>query len=924
MHARRAGPNKLRVGLVALVLLGGGPLWASESSDKAQRLIDRGDLRTATIELKSALQKNPQDAEARLLLGRLHLRSGNGPAAEKEIRAAIDLGIDARRFRLDLVEAMILQSRFEDAMRRLDNASDLTLEEETRALALRGDAALGRDRVGEARDYYERALSRDPDNQQAGVGLLRLGNKEGDVAETIRATDAFLERFPNNVDALLIRADFYRADGDSEKSLELLERVLKQDPRHIVAMLGKASALIALKDYERARVQLNNIDAAQRNIPLVGYLRGLIAFQEKNWKDASDLLERVLTQVPHHAQSQVLLGIIRFSEGDLEMADELLGSALAVMPDNLTVLKVLGATYIKMRKAEDAIALLRPYAGLGDSQLLALLGSAYMLQGDLESGQEWLTKSVEGSPDLASLRTQLALTLLAGGQTGQAIEELKSAVDLGQDVLQADVLLVLAQLKDEKFDEAVAASLAFEERLPDSPVPYNLTGLVYLAKGDLDNARERFEKARGIDPTFATAQINLARIDLTNGDPDSARERYEQILEHAPKHLGALLGLAALAEQRGDSDALVAALERAQDANPTASEPGVLLARYYISRGDHLRARTIANDLTARFPDSDTALEILARAQTLSGQVSTAVSTFEQLASRSPKQMKYHYLLGGAYWKNQEYRKAQDAFRRALNLQADFVDAWMALASVSLDAGDSESALSAAQALQTRFPESARGYQVEAKIRMLQGEPDKAILAVEEAYKRDKSGEIVLQLAETLQKSGRPGEAVEHLQPWMEQHPDDLDAGGYLGMLLQQLGRDPEAIAAYERVLANTDKPNPLLLNNLAWLYFEKGDERALNLARRAYDMVPNRPEVADTYGWILFSSGEQRRGLSILQQAYLAFPNQMDIGYHVGAALKGQGRNDEAVQILRKVLREGGDSPTKSKIRALLDELGG
>ena len=59
------------------------------------------------------------------LLARLYLRVGNGAAAEKEIRSAIDLGADAALWRLDFVEALIAQAKFDDAMQRLDAATEL-------------------------------------------------------------------------------------------------------------------------------------------------------------------------------------------------------------------------------------------------------------------------------------------------------------------------------------------------------------------------------------------------------------------------------------------------------------------------------------------------------------------------------------------------------------------------------------------------------------------------------------------------------------------------------------------------------------------------------------------------------------------------------------------------------------------------------
>lgn len=51
-----------------------------------------GELTAAVIELKSALQRNTDDADARALLGDIYLDLGDGAAAEKELRQAAALG----------------------------------------------------------------------------------------------------------------------------------------------------------------------------------------------------------------------------------------------------------------------------------------------------------------------------------------------------------------------------------------------------------------------------------------------------------------------------------------------------------------------------------------------------------------------------------------------------------------------------------------------------------------------------------------------------------------------------------------------------------------------------------------------------------------------------------------------------------------
>ena len=64
-----------------------------------------------------------------------------------------------------------------------------------------------------------------------------------------------------------------------------------------------------------------------------------------------------------------------------------------------------------------------------------------------------------------------------------------------------------------------------------------------------------------------------------------------------------------------------------------------------------------------------------------------------------------------------------------------------------------------------------------------------------------------------------------------------------------------------------------LALNNLAWLYFETKDARAIDTAKRAVALAPNAAEVLDTYGWILVQTGNKAEGIRWLEKAKTLAP---------------------------------------------------
>ena len=68
---------------------------------------------------------------------------------------------------------------------------------------------------------------------------------------------------------------------------------------------------------------------------------------------------------------------------------------------------------------------------------------------------------------------------------------------------------------------------------------------------------------------------------------------------------------------------------------------------------------------------------------------------FRQALVRNPHQVEAHFSLGGLYLDQRRYQRAADAYMAALELQPDYADAWINLASVQLHLGRNAEALAA-------------------------------------------------------------------------------------------------------------------------------------------------------------------------------------------------------------------------------------
>ena len=113
-----------------------------------------------------------------------------------------------------------------------------------------------------------------------------------------------------------------------------------------------------------------------------------------------------------------------------------------------------------------------------------------------------------------------------------------------------------------------------------------------------------------------------------------------------------------------------------------------------------------------------------------------------------------------------------------------------------------------------------------------------------------------------------------------------------------------------------------MALNNLAWIYQQRGDPRAHRLALRSYLLVPG-PDVADTLGWIITVEGDAAKGLPLLREAAAQRGQDPEVLYHLAVALDRVGETRAAVAALTQALAlpEGFDEAAAA--RALLEKLG-
>lgn len=911
--------------LCAAILLLGGPASCSKTQTaesliaEARQYQQKGEKKTAIIQLKNALQKAPDNVEARYLLGTIYNQTGDAKSAEKELRKALSLGMDPARVWSELGNALLAQGVFQqvlDETKPIESAS-------AAILTLRGNACLALGKKQEAEILFGRAIALQPGYPTALLGLSRHALAEKNIHAANEFSEQAVQKNPQNVDAWLFKGDLLRAQGKVEPALAAYDHALKLQPDNAAAHINKSFLEIAAGKFDAARLDIDAARKAGPNNLLVFYTQALLDFRQEKSAAALESLQQVLRAAPDHMPSVLLSGAVQYSLGSMPQAEQHLKKYLGQDPGNLYAQKLLASTLMKSGQTQSAIDTL---AGAlkntqADVQLLALAGEAYMQAGDYTRATEYFSRASALAPKAAELHTALGLSKLAQGENERATSEMEAAVKLDTQSPKAGVLLAMTQLRLKQYDRALAAAKAVEKGQPDHPLAHNLKGAAYLGKKDYADARASFEKALSIEPANFPAAINLAQLDLQEKKPEVARKRFENILTKDKKNAQIMTALSNLAISQGQVKEATAWLEKASQENPDALEPSLQLIAHYLRTGEKQQALTLARKLQGSNSDNPAFLDSLAQAQFANNDMPAALETYLKLATARPDSALAQLRIAASHMSMKNPSAAENALKKALALQPDNLDAQLSMASLEAGRGNHEQAITVARQIQKNNSKSPAGYELEGNLWMQKNKPELAIKAYEQAFSISPNGTLLAKLHATLKQTGKGRAADSRLTQWLKEHPTDIAARMYQAGIYLSDRQNQAAIAQYQTILSLSPNYVPAL-NNLAWLYQQEKDSRALEYAEKANRLTPDNPATLDTLGWILVEQGNTTRGLTILEKATSLAPQDAEIRYHLAGGFAKSGDKAKARKELEQILTNGKNFSKAEEARALLKQL--
>jgi tetratricopeptide (TPR) repeat protein len=409
-------------------------------------------------------------------------------------------------------------------------------------------------------------------------------------------------------------------------------------------------------------------------------------------------------------------------------------------------------------------------------------------------------------------------------------------------------------------------------------------------------ATEEYRLAIDADPSSEFLTSALAELYVKTGRIADAVKEAQDIIKRDPKNLEAhkLLGriyLRSLGDMPGGSGSdnilhlAIDQYEQIVKLDPDSVDDHLLLGRLYRLNNDLQKAENELKLAIKLDPSSEEAVTTLAMLYTDEGDTAHALKVLSAIPD-SARSAKLYAALGAAYEQRKDYKSAIDAFRHAIVLDRDNLDAIRGLAENLLNDGQLDASLEQYKVIADSNPEDAQTYVRMAEIYRRQAKYDQALESLKRADTLvPDTMDVPYSMAAVYQAQGRYDDAVKLLQDLLRK-TEKSETGS------SQADRNNRAIFVERLGMVYREQQNYTAAVETFRKMLPLGDENA----RSGYQ------EIIDTYR----EAKQWPQATAVAKEAVQKMPNDRDLRMVLDAQLADTGEFDKSVADIRTMLKGG------------------
>lgn len=643
-----------------------------------------------------------------------------------------------------------------------------------------------------------------------------LGRAHLELAELTQAHHYLLKARdlePTDIDPRLDLAAFYLIEANPDEARAQADAVLRRDSSNVTALI----------------------------------IRGASSSSAAQADDAIRRLEGASGKTSDNTRRRVALSVLYFfRKGDTATAGRLLREAVSADPKSAEAHSALASFYVAQhntaaeqeQKAADAIAssprrrfeLARFYLLLGQrSQAKRLLADIVAHNANELPARRLLTELRLVDRDQETLQTLEPIlqrdsadveALVQRGRSRLATRDIAGATNDLQRALR--VAPALAPIH-------YAMATASIERARGSKQKPQLDSAVSVAKSELEEAVE-------LAKNYPEATFQLAELNIRFGNPRAAIKDIERFVNDNPESLRGYELLAAGLSAAGRSDEAVESFQRLVKAAPDRAQSYYELGTALLGQGKKAEAAQQFEAAVKLAPAYAEPMSQLVLMDLTSERSTTALNRVNEQLRRAPRSAQLYDLLGLVQAARNKPDSAEVAYRQAVELDPNLVDARVRLAELYEVSGRPELAIPHAESASKLDPTNPR-----------------ALMATAVAYQQ-------------LNDVARARAAYEATLAINPKYPGAANNLAYL--LSEQPGQEELAfrLASSAQQISPDD---PHVLDTLGWILYKRGDyQRAVTVLKQSASKLPESPGVQYHLGMAAEKMGDTTTARAALTKA--------------------------------------------------------
>lgn len=659
-------------------------------------------------------------------------------------------------------------------------------------------------------------------------------------------------------------------------------------------------AWLAEDDAVKAKLEFQNALQLDQTIALAWYGLAMVAEKESNWEEMFTLLNTVKELNPAHLPTQIKLGQLLLSAGEIDAALEISNSTMELAPDDVDVLSLRAAIFFKL---EDTFAAV-----------------------------EFAHAALQSDPNHIDALIVLATERLSAGDAKKAIEFLDQGLSQNEENIALQLIKIEALNQLEQFNAVEDIHLQLIDSHPDTDVFMHRLASFYLSHDRQTDAEQIFRNITLANPEDMDAKLNvvrfvnsihginaaisevssfisadpnnmewafvLAELYLANNQPEQAIQRLESIIATTMTTTDRLRAMGQLAIFRIRNDQQSAAMilvEEILTEEPRNEEALIIKATQLIDNRELDAAisnlRTILRDV----PDSERALLLLGKAHQLSGSMELANDVYERAFRASEKSPDFGLPYADFLLDQQRVQRASSILEDGLLTNPDHLKSLTMLAQIQLSQGN----WLAAQALADHIhaledSQSTISQEILGAAYAGQQDFDQSIAAFTQAFQSAPS-EVrpMVSLARTYLTAGKPDEAMSFLESVLSVSENNNNARLLIGQLHMMQNNDAKAFSTFREVIER-EPTNITAYSDIASMNARLGKlEEAIQILDEGLAVTPGDLQLNLMKASLYETQNEYDAAINIYEALLEEQPN-VDVVVNNLASLLTDHRTDE------------------------------